>query len=191
MPCRAFVIILYAAPGFLYPYMSIKDVCRDVRLFLSGLARELPEVFPPAQVYRPRFIRRARKPRGADAAARRNAKEIIIARVRHWAAALNLEYGRVFVKDQRTLWGSCSARKNLNFSWRLAAAPLEALDYVVIHELCHLREMNHSKRFWDHVRAACPDYKAQRRWLRENCALLKGSALPALSVPAAEQADWR
>jgi len=89
---------------------------------------------------------------------------------------LGLEYGRVFVKDQRTLWGSCSGRKNLNFNWRLAAAPQDILDYVVIHELCHLREMNHSRKFWDLVRAACPDYPARRKWLRDNCALVRTPA---------------
>lgn len=163
--------------------MSISDVCRDVRLFLSGLARELPDIFPPQPRLQRRIIRRARPLKRADAASRRNAKEIILARVRHWAPVLDLEYARVFVKDQRTLWGSCSTKKNLNFNWRLAAAPLEALDYVVIHELCHLREMNHSKRFWDLVRAACPDYKARRRWLRDNCALLRNPA-PAVPPPA-------
>lgn len=153
--------------------MSINDVCRDVRLFLSGLARELPDIFPaPRPYYRPPAPR-PRRLKGADAAARRAAKEAITARVRHWAAVLDLEYGRVFVKDQRTLWGSCSGRRNLNFNWRLAVAPPEALDYVVIHELCHLREMNHSKRFWDLVRAACPDYKSRRRWLRDNSALVR------------------
>jgi predicted metal-dependent hydrolase len=166
--------------------MSISDVCRDVRLFLSGLARELPDVFPPQLRPQRRIIRRARPLKRADAASRRNAKEIIHARVRHWAGVLGLEYGRVFVKDQRTLWGSCSARKNLNFNWRLAAAPPEALDYVVIHELCHLREMNHSKRFWDLVLAACPDYRARRKWLRENCALLRNPPPP---VPLPSGAD--
>ncbi len=162
--------------------MSLNGVCRDVRLFLDGLARELPDIFPSPRRYRRPATSRARTPRGADAAVRGNAKEIILSRVAHWAPALDLEYCRVSVKDQRTLWGSCSARKNLNFNWRLAAAPLAALDYVVIHELCHLREMNHSKRFWDLVRAACPDYKAHRRWLRDNTALLRGASLTAFSA---------
>jgi predicted metal-dependent hydrolase len=165
--------------------MSISDVCRDVRLFLNGLARELPDVFPAPRPYFRPATARPRRLKREDAAARRNAKELITARVKHWAAILNLEYGRVFVKDQRTLWGSCSGRKNLNFNWRLAAAPVEALDYVVIHELCHLREMNHSKRFWDLVRAACPDYKVQRRWLRDNCALLRN---PSVAAPCCEPA---
>jgi len=156
--------------------MSINDVCRDVRLFLSGLARELPEIFPAPRPRFHAFARRARRPAPRRPADRGNSREIILARVGHWASVLNLEYGRVFVKDQRTLWGSCSGRRNLNFNWRLAAAPPEALDYVVIHELCHLREMNHSKRFWDLVRAACPDYKARRKWLRDNSALVRNPA---------------
>ena len=155
-----------------------------MRLFLQGLARELPDVFPPPRQYRRPSAPRARRLKGADASGRRDAKEIITARVKHWAPVLNLEYRRIFVKDQRTLWGSCSGRKNLNFNWRLAAAPPEALDYVVIHELCHLREMNHSKRFWDLVGAACPDYKARRKWLRDNCALLRNPALAATALEA-------
>lgn len=158
--------------------MTISDVCRDVRLFLNGLAHDLPDIFSPPRRYPRPAVLRARPLKAADPAERRKAREIIAARVEHWARVLGLEYKRVFVKDQRTLWGSCSGRKNLNFNWRLAAAPPEALDYVVIHELCHLREMNHSKRFWAHVRAACPEYKARRRWLRDNCALLRGTVSP-------------
>ncbi len=169
--------------------MSITDICRDVRNFLNGLARELPEVFPAPRVYRRQLpVRGTRRP-AARAAARREAKAVIVARVKHWASALDLQYGRVFVKDQRTLWGSCSGRKNLNFNWRLAAAPAEALDYVVIHELCHLREMNHSKRFWALVEAACPDYRARRKWLRDNCALIRNpgnsvtAGMPSTALP--------
>ncbi|HCC48923.1 MAG TPA: hypothetical protein DEQ38_12525 [Elusimicrobia bacterium] len=152
--------------------MNISGVCRDVRDFLRTLAGDLPEVFPPPRVYRPVSYVRRRGP-GPTPAQRRRAREIISSRVAHWAAQLGLEYKKVFIKDQRTMWGSCSGRRNLNFNWRLAAAPPEALDYVVIHELCHLREMNHSKKFWAHVVAACPDYKLQRRWLRDNTALLR------------------
>ena len=89
------------------------------------------------------------------------------------------------IKDQRTLWGSCSGRKNLNFNWRLAAAPPEALDYVVIHELCHLREMNHSKKFWALVGLACPDSAARRKWLKENYAALRHPDTAALLLPEA------
>lgn len=152
--------------------VDVAGVCRDVKNFLRSLSGDLPELFPPPRVYRRvRYVRR-RGP-GPTAAQRRRAREIITTRVAHWAARLGLEYKKVFIKDQRSLWASCSARGNLNFNWRLAAAPPEALDYVVIHELCHLREMNHSRKFWAHVFAACPDYKAQRRWLRDNVGLMR------------------
>ncbi len=151
--------------------MSVKSVCRDVELFLRGLARELPGVFPRPARRPPAGPRRAwlRRPSPEELAP---ARELINARAAHWAAALGLRYNRVSVRAQRTLWGSCSRRGNLNFNWRLAGAPPEALDYVVIHELCHLREMNHSRRFWAHVAAACPDYRQRRRWLRLNGASL-------------------
>ncbi|MBI5744128.1 MAG: M48 family metallopeptidase [Elusimicrobia bacterium] len=151
--------------------MSVARVCRDVKDFLRTLAGDLPEVFPQPRLYY-RRVRRARAP-GPTPAQKRRARELINSRVAHWAAALGLEYKKIFIKNQRSMWASCSARGNLNFNWRLAAAPPEALDYVVIHELCHLREMNHSRAFWAHVLAACPDYKAHRRWLRNNTDLLR------------------
>ncbi|OGR68189.1 MAG: hypothetical protein A2081_02550 [Elusimicrobia bacterium GWC2_61_19] len=158
--------------------MPLNAICRDVRDFLSGLVHDLPEVFPAPRVYYRRApTRLARRPSAEEAAARKGAREIIGARVRHWAALMNLDYRRVSIKDQRTLWGSCSGRKNLNFNWRLAAAPPEVLDYVVIHELCHLREMNHSRNFWALVNAHCPAYAARRRWLRDNCSALRDRAL--------------
>jgi len=160
--------------------VTVSGVCRDVRLFLRQLAGDLPEIFPQPRVYRPRRRARARRA-PVCAAERERAREIINARVKHWAGTLELDYNRVFIKDQRTMWGSCSVKKNLNFNLRLASVPPEALDYVVIHELCHLREMNHSKRFWAHVGAACPDYAVHRRWLRKNCAAIYTSSAP---VPA-------
>jgi len=164
--------------------MSVEDICRDVRLFLKGLARELPGIFPVPHVHGRPAPRARRAPPGADAL-RKNAKELIRARVEHWASVLNLEYNRISVKDQRTIWGSCSVKKNLNFYWRLAAAPEEILDYIVIHELCHLREMNHSKNFWALVHSACPEYSARRKWLRENCAELRDPGGKYASLPEA------
>jgi len=150
--------------------MDVTGVCKDVKQFLRGLAKDLPEIFPappPARYFR----RRARLPRVSEES-REQARALITARVGHWAAVLGVKYGRIAIKDHRTLWGSCSRKGNLNFNWRLAAAPPEALDYIVIHKLCHLREMNHSRAFWALVAAACPGYKQRRRWLRDNCAAL-------------------
>ncbi len=151
----------------------LNDLCRDVKHFLSGLARELPEIFSaprgPAVCAKPKN-RRADDP---GCAGLETAKDIIRSRVSYWGSEMDLKYGRVFIKDQRTVWGSCSAKRNLNFNRRLAAAPPEVLDYVVIHELCHLREMNHSKRFWSLVADACPDHAERRKWLRDNSTALR------------------
>jgi predicted metal-dependent hydrolase len=89
-------------------------------------------------------------------------------RASYWAHELGVDFGHVRVKDQRSLWGSCSREGNLNFNWRLTLAPFDVLDYVVLHELAHRHEMNHSRRFWAHVAKFCPDYRTHRRWLREN-----------------------
>ncbi len=167
--------------------MPFYNICRDVELFLRGLKLDLPEIFPAPRRYRPAPVRARRAP-GLTPAARRQAKSIILARVKHWAGILDVKYNRVAVKDQRTLWGSCSGRKNLNFNWRLAAAPPEALDYVVIHELCHLREMNHSGKFWALVSLTCPDYAARRKWLKENYAALRHPDTAALLQPRYEAA---
>jgi predicted metal-dependent hydrolase len=80
---------------------------------------------------------------------------------------LGVRPGRIGIRDPRTRWGSCSARGNLSFSWRLVIAPLEVLEYVVVHELCHLRELNHSKRFYGLLDAARPGWREEAAWLRE------------------------
>lgn len=96
-----------------------------------------------------------------------------------YAPALGVTFGSVKVKDQRSLWGSCSAQGNLNFSWRLALAPEPVLDYLVVHELAHRAQMNHSKRFWAVVARACPGHKSHRRWLRKNGRALLTAPRPA------------
>lgn len=103
------------------------------------------------------------------------AAKIFRERVAFWAERMGLieRVQRVTIKDQRSLWGSCSEIGNLNFNWRVVLAPPEVLDYLVIHELAHLREMNHSARFWSHVGEHCADYKVRRQWLRENAQKLK------------------
>jgi predicted metal-dependent hydrolase len=87
-------------------------------------------------------------------------------RVEHWSYILDVTSFRLTVRDQRTRWGSCSAKGALSFSWRLVLAPPEVLDYVALHEVAHLREHNHSKRFWAIVTQHCPEYRTHREWLR-------------------------
>ena len=89
-------------------------------------------------------------------------------RVAYYAEKLGVSYGKITLRQQKTRWGSCSSEKNLNFNWKLILAPPEVLDYVVVHELCHLKEMNHSKAFWDEVGKVMPNYETHKLWLKEN-----------------------
>ena len=105
--------------------------------------------------------------RVSEAEARAAARELVTMVLEEEAAALGVSFGRVQIRDQRTRWGSCSSRGTLSFNWRLVLAPLEVLDYVVVHELCHLRVPNHSKSFWTLVEASRPGWRQQREWLRD------------------------
>ncbi|MHB8157489.1 MAG: M48 family metallopeptidase [Desulfocucumaceae bacterium] len=85
---------------------------------------------------------------------------------------LNLKHSRISIRSQKTRWGSCSRQGNLSFNWRVIMAPSQVIDYLLIHELAHLKEMNHSKAFWSLVESIDPDYKKHRQWLKENGHLL-------------------
>ena len=88
-------------------------------------------------------------------------------RCAYYAPLLGVSYQSIRIKNQKGCWGSCSAKNNLNFNWRLIMGIPEALDYVVVHELCHLRELNHSIRFWKLVASLLPDYKQREAWILE------------------------
>lgn len=89
------------------------------------------------------------------------------ARVSAWAQQHQLEVKRVSIRDQKSRWGSCSARKTISLNWRLIQAPGFVLDYVIVHELMHLKEMNHSKRFWQHVAITFPQHREAEQWLKK------------------------
>ena len=95
------------------------------------------------------------------------AKERIPRRVAYFAQRMGVTYGRITIREQKTRWGSCSSKGNLNFNWKLVLMPDEVLDYVVVHELAHRFEMNHSDRFWAIVAEVLPDYRERRRKLKE------------------------
>lgn len=100
------------------------------------------------------------------------ALEIIPARVQHYAPLIGVSYGRITIRNQRLKWGSCSSKGNLNFNCMLMLAPPEVIDSVVVHELCHRKEMNHSERFYAEVLKVFPEYWQWDKWLKENGKIL-------------------
>ena len=96
------------------------------------------------------------------------ALKVIPERVRYFAPLVGVSYGRITIRNQRSKWGSCSGKGNLNFNCLLMLTPRSVLDYVVVHELCHRKEMNHSPRFWAEVEKILPDYKISRKWLKDH-----------------------
>ena len=94
------------------------------------------------------------------------ALQAIPPRVREWARKVGVTYGRITIRNQRTRWGSCSSAGNLNFNCLLMLCPEAVLDYVIVHELCHRKELNHSPRFWAEVERVLPDYRKTRKWLK-------------------------
>jgi predicted metal-dependent hydrolase len=93
-------------------------------------------------------------------------------RVHELAAAHQSPVRRITIRDQRSRWGSCSPHGTISLNWRLVQLPDEVRDYVILHELMHMREMNHSRRFWAHVAAVCPSYEEHERWLKQHGASL-------------------
>ena len=104
----------------------------------------------------------------SEAEARIGAREVVSALAEEEAERLGVAYRRIRIGSQRTLWGSCSPGGTLSFNWRLVLAPVDVLDYVVVHELCHLRFLDHSQRFWRLVERRRPHWREQRDWLREH-----------------------
>ena len=89
-------------------------------------------------------------------------------RVEIFARLAGVSYGRITIRNQKSRWGSCSSRGNLNFNCLLMLAPPKVADYVIVHELCHRIEMNHSARFWAEVERVMPDYRVPRKWLKDH-----------------------
>ncbi len=127
--------------------VELDEARKEIRVFVSS----------------PRLVRRA-----LVAWYRKQAERVFAARVALYAGDVGVRVERIFIRSARTNWGTCSSKRNLGFNWRLVLAPLDIVDYVVVHELAHLRELNHSKDFWRIVQRYCPDFKQRRKWLREN-----------------------
>lgn len=138
--------------------LRMKD--RDIERFL-----ELKSPWIAAHLARP-VTSQPPLTEAEKAALMASAREDILRRVERFAPRVGVSVGRVTIRCQHTRWGSCSSKGNLNFNCLLMLCPEWVRDYVVIHELCHRREMNHSPRFWGLVETHCPDYAAACRWLK-------------------------
>jgi len=109
---------------------------------------------------------RARPVRGEYKKFKKQAIILAQAKVKQWAEFYGVGYGRIAIRNQKTRWGSCSKKGNLNFNYRIVQLRPELLDYLIVHELCHLQEFNHSRNFWALVAKAVPDYKKLRAELK-------------------------
>jgi len=98
---------------------------------------------------------------------------IVEQRLKRYSKMLNLVPSEIKIKDQKRRWGSCSGNGTLRFNWKIAMAPISVIDYIVVHELCHLKVKNHSTSFWRQVSLALPDYQRRRKWLRDNANLFR------------------
>ncbi len=99
---------------------------------------------------------------------RQQARKRLTERTDYYKTILGVNYKRIRIADQKTRWGSCSSTGTISYNWHLVLLPDAILDYVVVHELCHLRQMNHSKDFWKLVEGMLPDYQSRRKWLKDN-----------------------
>jgi len=97
---------------------------------------------------------------------KKDALQLVAARIEYFNRFYGCEYNRISIRNQKSRWGSCSINRNLNFNYKIALLPEEYRDYIIVHELCHLREFNHSERFWDLVSKTIPDYKRLRKEVR-------------------------
>ena len=139
--------------------MRIEDARRFVESKANWIEKHLAKR-PPQNVvkYTPKEVERLRE----------QARKLVTERVRYYAPIIGVPYGQIAIRTQHTRWGSCSSKGNLNFNCLLALVPPDVLDYVVVHELCHRKELNHSALFWSQVEKTIPDYKMHRKWLKEN-----------------------
>ena len=140
--------------------MPLREIARFVEEKRPWLERHLEKLArqPRLPVLTPEELRALAKQAARD----------LPERTAYFARLLNMTYGRITIRSQRTRWGSCSAAGNLNFNCLLMLTPGEIRDYVVVHELCHRKELNHSARFWNLVEEVLPDYRTRRQWLKDH-----------------------
>ena len=159
---RKTVRVQVEGPGRVLLYVPARMTDREVQAFLQKHRAWLEKHLAQEEAARD-------LPRYTEEDIRRLAEQalrVIPERAAHYAPLVGVTYGRVTIRNQKSKWGSCSAKGNLNFNCLLMEAPPEVLDYVVVHELCHRKYMNHSAAFWAEVARVLPGYREQERWLK-------------------------
>lgn len=140
----------------------------EIRRFLEEHRRWLETHLQKAQALQQAKsgVRKLTKAEIADL--KKKAKQYLPERAAYWAPLIGVRPGRIAVRCQKTRWGSCSTKGNLNFNCLLMLTPPDVIDSIVVHELCHLKHMNHSKRFYAEIEKVLPDYRQHQKWLKEN-----------------------
>lgn len=146
-------------------YTSRKDIERIIREKEPWIQRHIEQIKAKQEVYEAMETSYLTDEEIRELADK--ARKYIPERVAYFAGRMGVSYGRITIRNQKTRWGSCSSKGNLNFNCLLMLTPAEIIDYVVVHELCHRKEMNHSKAFWSEVEEVLPDYRESVRWLKE------------------------
>ena len=144
---------------------NIEEFVRKYETWITERRAKLLKRAPLIALPRPRKNSKAYKE------ARAAARELVTRRLEHFNREYGYTYGTISIRDQKTRWGSCSAKGNLSFNYRIVFLPSELADYLVVHELCHLKEHNHSKRYWELVERAVPDYKKLGAQIRKGYSL--------------------
>ena len=138
--------------------MEIEKFLLSHRAWIEKAEKKVSREIPPSEILTREEIEEL-----AD-----KAVKLIPERVAYYAPKIGVTYGRITIRNQRSRWGSCSSKGNLNFNCLLMLTPLEVIDSVVVHELCHRKEMNHSKAFYAEIQKVFPDYDKWNRWLKEH-----------------------
>lgn len=145
----------------LMPLFLIKKFIKEKQSWIAKKQRLIKDRNKKAQNIAPSKI------------SKEKALDKITKRVEHYSSLSGFKYNQIKITSAQKRWGSCSANNNLNFPKKLALAPDKVIDYVVVHELCHIKEKNHSQKFWNEVSKLMPEYKKYRKWLKDHGYLLK------------------
>ena len=140
----------------------------EIRCFLEKHRRFLEKHLQEAQALQQAKAGVRKLTAAETAELKKKAKQVFPERAAYWAPRIGVRPGRIAVRCQKTRWGSCSSKGSLNFNCLLMLAPAGVIDYIVVHELCHLKQMNHSKRFYAEIEKVLPDYRQHQQWLKEN-----------------------